>query len=103
MKRWKYKYLTLASDGDTGNAFKDLLASSSDEQSEHKKWSNFFASSMVIPMQEGWNLQGIVITSSKQLCVYKGHTHKDMWPESEDRQDRRMQHYDVQDEPHGNY
>lgn len=53
MKRWKYKYLTLASDGDTGNAFNDLLASSSDEQSEHKKWSNFFASSMVIPMQEG--------------------------------------------------
>lgn len=46
--------LTLAStDGDTGNAFKDLLASSSDEHSEHKKCSNFFASSMVIPIQEG--------------------------------------------------
>ena len=32
------RVLTLVStDGETGNAFKDLLASSSEEQSEHKK------------------------------------------------------------------
>lgn len=56
--KWSASVLTLAStDGDTGKTFKDLLASSSDEQSEHRKWSNFLASSMVIPIQEGWNLQ----------------------------------------------
>lgn len=60
--------LTLAStDGDTGNVFKDLLASSSDEQSEHKKCSNFFASSMVIPIQEGWNLQKM--HTKKEACL----------------------------------
>lgn len=46
--------LTLTSrDGDSGNVCRDFLASSSDEQSEHKKCSNFFASSIVIPIQEG--------------------------------------------------
>lgn len=44
--------VTLAS-GDTGNVFNGLLASSSEEQSEHKNWSNFFASSIDIPMQFG--------------------------------------------------
>lgn len=59
-ERERYRFLTLVStDGDTGNVFKDLFASSSDEQSEHKKWSNFFASSMVIPMQDGWNLENV--------------------------------------------
>lgn len=57
-KHIKYNHFsTLVSEiGDTGKAFRDLLASSSEEQSVHRKLSNVFACSIVIPMQEGWNL-----------------------------------------------
>lgn len=34
-----------------------IFISSSDEHSEHTKWSNFFASSIVMPTQAGWYLQ----------------------------------------------
>lgn len=43
--------------GDAENVLPPFFGSSSATQSEHKKWSNFFASSIVMPMQEGWNLQ----------------------------------------------
>lgn len=56
-KRTKSAQTLASTDGDTGNAFKDLLASSPDLQSEHRNWSNFFASSMVMPIHEGWNLK----------------------------------------------
>ncbi|KVI02042.1 hypothetical protein Ccrd_019678 [Cynara cardunculus var. scolymus] len=47
-KWWMKWLLTLASpEGDTGNEFNGLLASSSEEQSEHKNWSSFLASSIV--------------------------------------------------------
>ena len=59
LKQLEYILTLTSSDGDTGNTFKDLFASSSDEQSEHRKWSDFLASSIVIPIQEGWNLQHI--------------------------------------------
>jgi len=59
LKQLEHILTLTSSDGDTGNTFKDLFASSSDEQSEHKKWSDFLASSIVIPIQEGWNLQHI--------------------------------------------
>lgn len=50
--------ITLGSpDGDTATEFRVFLVSSSDAQSEHMNFSNFFASSIVIPIQEGWNLQ----------------------------------------------
>lgn len=52
----KWVLTSTSEDGDTGNEFGGLLASSSEEQSEHKNWSNFLASSIVIPMQLGWNL-----------------------------------------------
>jgi len=50
--------LTLPSDpGDTGNVAWGFFMSSSDEHSEQTKWSNFFASSIVMPTQAGWYLQ----------------------------------------------
>lgn len=57
IKEEKRNILTFASAGDAGKEFKDLLVSSSDEHSEHKNWSSFFASSIDMPIQEGWNLQ----------------------------------------------
>jgi len=48
----------LASDtGDTEKVVCGFFISSSDEHSEHTKWSNFFASSIVMPTQAGWYLQ----------------------------------------------
>lgn len=43
--------------GDEENPLCGLLVSS-DEHSEQTKWSNFFASSMVMPTQAGWYLEG---------------------------------------------
>lgn len=57
MMKW---ILTLPSeDGDTGIEFNGLLASSSDAHSAHINCSSFFASSIVIPMQLGWNLHDL--------------------------------------------
>lgn len=54
---WSSIVLTLGSEGgETGNEGWDLLESSSALQSEHRNWSNFLACSIVIPMQDGWNL-----------------------------------------------
>lgn len=50
--------LVSAGCGDRGIILLDFLASSSDEQSEHKKCSSFFACSIVMPMHAGWNLGG---------------------------------------------
>lgn len=55
LSEWVKGSVTLAStDGDTEKELlTGFLVSSSDEQSEHKKCSNFFASSIDIPIQEG--------------------------------------------------
>lgn len=42
--------------GDAENAFWGFFTSSSDEHSEQRKLSNFFASTIVMPTQAGWYL-----------------------------------------------
>lgn len=67
------KVITLASaTGDAENAAWDFLISTSEEHSEHTKRSNFLASSMVMPTQAGWYLQGKSKHYNKLLSKWLG-------------------------------